>query len=130
MYRLLHTMTFCLMLSASAAAEEIPAEFRGEWASACGGSSPSTVQIGKSALTVRHDEKNMEFVDVMISHTFYGGAKADGSHIWLLADQGAGGAAQLVVELPGYGRKGALTLEVDRAPGLEALHGVEFIRCH
>jgi hypothetical protein len=125
-----------LLLAASVPAsaltlDEYP-EYRGTWSLNCKNPSADKVQVEVEKVTITHAGAPHEYRGVELSHTWSGGAHADGKNAWILISKVPDGEYVFIAEVPGHKRKGPLELqEQDPSSGTEVkpLWGKKFQKC-
>jgi hypothetical protein len=125
-----------LLLAASVPAsaltlDEYP-EYRGTWSLNCKNPLADKVQVEVEKVTITHAGTPHEYRGVELSHTFVGGAHADGKNAWIMISKVPDGEYVFIAEVPGHKRKGPLELqEQDPSAGTEVkpLWGKKFQKC-
>ncbi len=125
-----------LLLAASVPAsaltlDEYP-EYRGTWSLNCKNPSADKVQVEVEKVTITHAGAPHEYWGVELSHTWSGGAHADGKKAWILISKVPDSEYVFIAEVPGHKRKGPLELqEQDPSSGTEVkpLWGKKFQKC-
>jgi hypothetical protein len=125
-----------LLLAASLPAsalilDEYP-EYRGTWSLNCKNPSADKVQVEVKKVTITHAGTPHEYRGVELSHTFGGGAKADGKNAWIMISKIPDGEYVFIAEVPGHKRKGPLELQEqgpDAGTEVKPLWGKKFQKC-
>lgn len=103
--------TYCLslpILSAAliyqpnsvASAEPVPASQLGTWAEECGKAGSPELFLGRQEVILRKARSTLRFDNVLVSRTYFGGARAAGGRMWVIASQRTGARMSVVLELP------------------------------
>ena len=107
-------------------------EYRGTWSLNCKNPSADKVQVDIDKVIITHTGTPHEYRGVELSHTFVGGARADGKNAWIMISKVPDGEYVFIAEVPGHKRKGPLVLdEQGDGAGAEVkpLWGKRFQKC-
>jgi hypothetical protein len=126
------SLTLVVVLSSiSAAADAIPPEFRGAWATRCTDAAGPRLSIAAGRIEATINARSHRFDGIDVSRTWMGGARASGPGIWFLVSPKPGQPFAFVAAAA-QGPKGPIVLEENDptyARELRGFFGVAFRRC-
>lgn len=119
-------------LSVSAAlADDVPDELVGRWSPDCARPTAARFIIEPANIIFVSGTQPRSYPRILVSHTYYGGAKASSGNVWLLVGEGPGEKSGFVI-MAGPKRPNFIVLE-DVSPEadreIKALLGAKFRRC-
>lgn len=128
----LECVVMSALLTAPALADQVPAEFHGAWSRRCDDPAAPRIELERDRVTIVTSGQRHAYAGIVASHTWVGGAKADGKRVWLPISKQPDGPFAFVLAPPPYGRKGVMTLDEghpDHGREVRSLVGSKFSRC-
>ena len=115
-----------------ALADEVPAEFLGTWSTQCDDTDAPKIEMAANSIAIVIDGATYRYTGISASGTWYGGAKADGSRIWLPTSKRSGRKFAFIAAPPPFGTEGPMILEEgvpEESEEIRSIFGAEFHHC-